>query len=296
MKATPSFGLEWALSSCKLSPRSEEPYFKNGSFVVYYRVSTQYQERSGLGLEGQRTAVERFLTKWNGRVVREFTEIEDGRKRRRPELRKALGTCRVLGAKLLIAQLDRLARNAAFVAMLIETGTDFYAVDFPMAGTFDKHILAAVAEHEVKQMSNRRKAACAVMKARGFKFCQHLEGLRTYHPESLAAARAEILRREMVRAAALAPLLKELKAVGKSVHGIAVELTRMGIEAPRGGDCWYSSSIKRLFELIDERPPARRNQPSGPARQEVRSRAKEARRPSIRRKTESLDLSATADL
>jgi DNA invertase Pin-like site-specific DNA recombinase len=251
-------GLEWALSSSRLTVRRQEPEMSDRSFVVYYRVSTPEQGRSRLGLEAQGSAVERFVARWRGRVILEHTEIESGKKCGRPELRKALGACRVFGATLLIANIDRLARNAAFVAMLIETGVDFVAVDFPQANSFDKHILAAFAENELKQMSDRRRAVCAVMKARGFKFGQHLKGSRIYRPDDLTAARAALVRSDTERAIALAPLLRELRDKGKSINGIVDELARLEIESPRGGALWHASSVRRLFLLAGEEPPCKR--------------------------------------
>ena len=139
--------------------------------------------------------VERFITKCSGKVIGEYTEIESGRKSDRQQLQKALGACRVYNATLLIAQLDRLARNVAFVSMLIETGADFIAADFPLANSFNKHILAAIAENELKTMSDRRKAVCAVLMARGVAIAAHLKGTRIHRPEDLDAARTAQRRR-----------------------------------------------------------------------------------------------------
>lgn len=250
-------GLEWALSSSRRTARRREPEMSGRGFVVYYRVSTSEQGHSGLGLEAQRSTAEKFIARWRGRALLEHTEIESGKKCDRFELRKALGACRAFGATLLIANIDRLARNVAFVAMLIETGVDFVAADLPQANSFDKHVLAAFAENELKQMSDRRKAVCAVMKARGFKFCRHLKGSRVRRPSDLDAARAAKLRRETARAKALAPLLRELRDSGKSINAIAGELTRMEIEPPRGGAQWSFTPVRRLFLLSGEPMPPR---------------------------------------
>jgi hypothetical protein len=142
--------------------------------------------------------------------------------------------------------------------MLIESGSDFVAADFPRANSFEKHTLGAIAEHEVKVMADRRKAVCAVMRARGLKLAQHLKGSRVHRPDDLNVARAEQLRRAKVRATALAPLLRDLKQGGRSINGIADELTRMDIETPRGGSRWNSPSVERLFRLCGEDPPAKR--------------------------------------
>jgi DNA invertase Pin-like site-specific DNA recombinase len=250
--------LEWALSSSRLTPRLEEGQKSNRSYVVYFRVSTQRQSRSGLGLAAQRASIEKFLSRRGGQTLAEYTEIEDGKKCDRAQLRLALGACRVSGATLLIAQLDRLGRNVAFIAGLIEIGTDFVAADFPLANSFNKHILAAIAESEVKLMSDRRKAICAVLKARGVNVAGHLKGARVPRADDLLAARAAQLSRATERAIALAPLLRELRDAGKSIHGIAGELTRLEIETPCGGAQWHSSPVRRLFLLAGEELPGRR--------------------------------------
>ncbi len=247
--------LERALSSTRLTPRSLDLPLFDQRLVAYYRVSTPMQERRGLGLAGQRTAVERFAAKWRGNLVAEFTEAESGRNCERPNLHKALGACRVYRATLLIAQIDRLARNVAFVAMLIESGIEFVAVDFPLANSFNKHIMAAIAEHELKSMSNRRKAVCAVLKARGVDVARHLRGKRTPNPHALDRARAALLARDTARAIALAPLLRELRDRGKSVNAIIGELKWMEIVAPKGGQTWSASTIQRMFRLAGEAPP-----------------------------------------
>jgi DNA invertase Pin-like site-specific DNA recombinase len=138
--------------------------------VAYYRVSTQQQKRSALGLLAQQDAVRRYIEANPGNVIAELTEIESGRNSARPKLAEALCLCRVYDAKLVIARLDRLARNTALIAKLMETAVEFVAADFPLANRFTIHILAAVAEYEAKLISERTKAAMAAAKARGRKF------------------------------------------------------------------------------------------------------------------------------
>ena len=116
-----------------------------GRFIAYYRVSTDRQGKSGLGLEAQRQAVIDYLDGGRWELVGEHTEIESGRRSDRPELARALEGCRRQKAVLIIAKLDRLARNVAFIANLMESGVDFVAVDFPQANKLTIHILAAVA-------------------------------------------------------------------------------------------------------------------------------------------------------
>jgi DNA invertase Pin-like site-specific DNA recombinase len=115
----------------------------DAKFVAYYRVSTQRQGRSGLGLDAQRKAVADHLNGGHWRIVAEFTEIESGKRSDRPKLAEALKACRVLGATLIIAKLDRLARNVHFISGLMESGVEFTAVDFPQANRLTVHILAA---------------------------------------------------------------------------------------------------------------------------------------------------------
>src|SRR3954451_12657380 len=141
----------------------------SGKWVAYYRVSTAKQGANGLGLDAQREAVAGHLDGGKWQLAAEFTEVESGRKNDRPELAKALATCRRTGATLVIAKLDRLARNVAFVSNLMEAGVEFVAVDFPTANRLTIHILAAVAEHEREMISARTKAALAAAKARAVK-------------------------------------------------------------------------------------------------------------------------------
>jgi DNA invertase Pin-like site-specific DNA recombinase len=136
-------------------------------FVAYYRVSTDKQGRSGLGLEAQRAAVEAHVVDARGRVAAEFIEVESGRKRDRPQLAAALAAARAHRAILVIAKLDRLARNVHFVSGLMESGVEFVAADMPTVNRLTVHILAAVAEEEARMISARTKAALAAAKARG---------------------------------------------------------------------------------------------------------------------------------
>src|SRR3712207_3006231 len=132
-----------------------------GRIVAYYRVSTDKQGRSGLGLEAQREAVHRHLNGGSWQLVAEVIEVESGKRNDRPKLAEALRLCRIHKATLIIAKLDRLARNVAFISNLMESGVEFTAVDFPQANRLTVHILAAVAEHEREMISQRTVAALA---------------------------------------------------------------------------------------------------------------------------------------
>src|SRR6516162_418624 len=138
-----------------------------GKFVSYLRVSTVRQGKSGLGLEAQRKAVRDYLDGGNWQLVQEFVEVESGRHSERPQLAAALAACKKHKARLVIAKLDRLSRNLAFIATLMESGVEFIAADMPFANKLTIHILAAVAEHEREAISERTKAALAAAKARG---------------------------------------------------------------------------------------------------------------------------------
>jgi DNA invertase Pin-like site-specific DNA recombinase len=135
-------------------------------FVTYLRVSTDRQGKSGLGLEAQRAAVLDHVT-GKGEIAAEYVEIESGKKNERPQLARALAEAKRIGAVLLIAKLDRLARNVAFIANLLESGVEIAAADMPEANRFLLHVMAAVAEHEAQAISDRTRAALAAAKARG---------------------------------------------------------------------------------------------------------------------------------
>src|SRR6516162_8512643 len=138
-------------------------------FVAYFRVSTDKQGVSGLGLEAQREAVSRHVAIAQGVIVAEFQEIESGKRNDRPQIAAALAACRLRRATLVIAKLDRLARNVFFISSLQESGVDFVACDNPHATRLTIQVLAAVAEHEREAIAERTKAALAAVKARGVK-------------------------------------------------------------------------------------------------------------------------------
>jgi DNA invertase Pin-like site-specific DNA recombinase len=228
-----------------------------GKFVAYYRVSTQRQGRSGLGLEAQQRAVRDHLDGGRWRLIAEITEIETGKRADRPKLAAALKLCRVHGATLIIAKLDRLARNVAFVSALMDAGVEFEAVDFPQANRLTIHIMAAVAEHEAKAISDRTKAALASAKARGVS----LGGVRKNHKPFTAKARAKgpkvMAARARERAADLAPILAELRAGGvTTLHGIAVALNERSIPTASSAGRWRATSVSRLLARVPTNGPS----------------------------------------
>ena len=160
----------------------------SGSFVTYCRVSTDRQGKSGLGLEAQRAAVETFLNGGDWRIAGDFVEIESGANCERPQLAEAIRACRVYGAKLLIAKLDRLSRDAHFLLGLEKAGVDFVAADMPTANRLTVGILAMVAEEERRMISARTKAALEQAKARGVKLGGFRATLRDGIPRDRAVA------------------------------------------------------------------------------------------------------------
>lgn len=149
------------------TPSTVNKQSKAERFVIYRRVSTTRQGISGLGLEAQEESVTTFLTSRQHEVIATFTEVESGKRSDRPELLKALVECKRHRATLLIAKLDRLARNVHFISGLMEAGVEFVATDNPHASKLLVHLLAAFAEHEREMISNRTRAALQAAKARG---------------------------------------------------------------------------------------------------------------------------------
>jgi DNA invertase Pin-like site-specific DNA recombinase len=227
-----------------------------GNFVAYYRVSTQRQGRSGLGLEAQQKAARDHLNGGNWRIVDEFTEVESDTRPGRPKLVQALKTCRALGATLIIAKLDRLARNVHFVSGLIESGVEFTAVDFPQANRLTVHILAAVAEHEAKMISERTKAALAAAKRRGVKLGGDRGARLTAQARQFGWEARQTRANE--RAADLAPVVTEIQASGaRSLRAIAAGFNERGVSTPRGTGQWqgrHRGSVARAVGGLSAPP------------------------------------------
>ena len=138
------------------------------NYICYYRVSTKAQGRSGLGLSDQRSLVNRYLRD-DDKLLQEFTEVESGKKGDRPKLQEAIRACQQQGAKLLIAKLDRLSRNVAFVMTLRDSSVDFVACDLPDANTLTVGMMVTFAQYEAERTSERTRAALAQKKTQGFK-------------------------------------------------------------------------------------------------------------------------------
>ncbi|BFL66131.1 recombinase family protein [Roseomonas mucosa] len=220
-------------------------------FVAYLRVSTEGQGRSGLGLEAQREAVARHVVGAGGTITAEFVEVESGRKKDRPQLAAALAACRTGRATLVIAKLDRLARNVAFVSGLLESGVEFVAADMPVVNRLTVHILAAVAEEETRMISVRTKAALAAAKAHGVRLGN--PRLLSGDPTASTKGNAVQVANARRRAAALLPTIERARRAGASTLAeIAEALMARGVPAPRGGQRWAPAQVRRIMLVAAE--------------------------------------------
>ena len=208
-------------------------------FVAYYRVSTERQGASGLGLEAQREAVSRFVG--SASLLAEFTEVESGKRHtNRPELLRAVELCRRQRATLVLAKLDRLARNVHFISGLMETGVEFVAADMPEANRLTIHILAAFAEHEREAISQRTKGALQAARKRG---------TRLGNPrwaESIAKARQA--KDPTPPAPQLLSVMHRHRAEGMTLRAIAAQLNGLGLRTPRGSQ-WYAGTVRKVLAL-----------------------------------------------
>ena len=210
-------------------------------FVAYYRVSTTKQGISGLGMESQKHSVAHYLRLNGGHLLAEYAEVESGKNNSRLELGKALAECRKRKATLVIAKLDRLARNAAFLLNLRDSGVEFVAVDMPQADRFTVGIMALVAEHERDMTSARTKAGLAAAKRRGTR-------LGNPNPEEAqrAAREANSEKARQFRAIML-PVVQRIQRSGvSSLRGIAECLNARGVKTPTGKE-FAAQSVKNLL-------------------------------------------------
>jgi DNA invertase Pin-like site-specific DNA recombinase len=226
---------------------------KQQKLVAYYRVSTVRQGRSGLGLDAQRKAVADYAG--GAPLLREFTEIESGKNNERPELQKAIRLCEATKATLVIAKLDRLSRNAAFLLSLQESlnqsGVRFIAADMPDANSLTIGIMAVIAQHEREAISKRTTEALAAARMRG---------VRLGNPNGAAAllsagkgnraALAAVQSLADKRAARVKSEIAELRAEGvTSLEGLAAGLNAREVQTPRGAR-WHASSVRNLLARL----------------------------------------------
>ena len=209
------------------------------SYVAYYRVSTERQGQSGLGLEAQQTAVKQYA---DG-IIHSFTEIESGKNDDRPQLQAAIAMCKATGAALLIAKIDRLSRQAAFLLTLRDSGVQIVAADMPHAGTLEFGIRAVVAQHEREEISRRTKAALQAAKARGVK-------LGSPNPAAGSAAGIASIQASADQfAQRILPIIADIERSGcTSLRAIAAALTARGVQTARGGRTWGASQVANLMQ------------------------------------------------
>lgn len=206
-------------------------------FIAYYRVSTDKQGVSGLGLDAQRAAVARYIG-GKGDLLGEFTEVESGKSHlNRPQLKEAVAACNKQHAKLIIAKLDRLARNVHFISGLMESAVEFCAVDMPQANRLTVHIMAAIAEHEREMISARTKGALEEVKKRGIKLGN------PRWAESLGKARQARIDQNPSVSPAIIEMMRQMRFEGKTYRAITASLNGVGVKTPSG--CrWHSSTVR----------------------------------------------------
>ena len=216
--------------------------------ISYLRVSTARQGASGLGLEAQRAAVAAFVAAGEHSLIAEHVEIESGARVARPHLTTALASCRLHRATLVIAKLDRLARNVSFIANLMDGGVEFVACDMPHANRLTLHLLAAIAEHEREMISQRTRAALQAAKARGVRLGNPNGAATLLEGCGAAAAASGAVRRASAaqHAAAVAPMLGDLSAGGLNCREMARALNSRGVPSP-GGRSWYPEQVRRTW-------------------------------------------------
>lgn len=213
------------------------------SAIPYYRVSTQAQGISGLGLDAQKQAIEQFVKTHHLQLLPELIEIESGRNNKRPVLGQALRLCREQKAVLLIAKLDRLGRNVAFISTLLESQVEFIAVDNPHAGKLVIHIMAAFAEHERDLISLRTKEALRAAKQRGVVLGRH--GRDVLAEQNRQAA--DRFARKMD------PIIGKLERQGfKTLRQITGELNRRNIPPFRKGSKWHVHTVHCMVKRIEK--------------------------------------------
>ena len=218
-----------------------------GRFVSYLRVSTTKQGAEGYGIEAQRRAVEQFLNGGSWKLLKEFVEVESGKVDARPQLHQALHLCKVSGARLVIAKLDRLSRNAAFLLALRDAGIKFVAADMPEANDTVVGIMAIIAQDERERISDRTRRALAEARARGVQLgnphgAQFLRAAGKGNVAAVAAIKAGATE----RARDLAPIVADIEQAGITSHrGIAAELNDREIPSPRGKQ-WNEIQVARL--------------------------------------------------
>ncbi len=233
---------------------SDTPPVVTPDLVAYYRVSTKGQGQSGLGLDAQRAAVAEHVRATGATLRSEYTEIETGTHARRPQLSAALALCRAESLILVIAKLDRLARNVAFLSTLMESDIVFRALDLPAATPFTLHIFAAMAEHEAQLISQRTKDALKAAKARGVKLGRPANLTDASRRKSIESRQAAVAARHQLTI----PLITAWRKAHWTLQRIADELTRLEVRLPGGGCHWRHSQVRRVLTIARTWPRRRR--------------------------------------
>lgn len=219
-------------------------------YVAYYRVSTAKQGASGLGLDAQRQTVESYLNGGRWTILAEFVEVESGRKASRLKLAEAIAAARVYRAPLIVAKLDRLSRNVAFLCALRDSGVRVVFADMPDANDLTINVMASVAQYEAELISRRTKDALAAAKARGQKLGGRRLGQRLTD-DMRAAGTAVQKDRAAARAAELGPIIAELQASGAlSLSALARGLTGRNVPTARGGPTWTPTQVARVLQVL----------------------------------------------
>ena len=225
------------------------------NIIAYYRVSTKKQEVSGLGLDAQKLAILQYSKSCAEQpfgIVAEYEEVESGKRSDRPQLALALQHAKSANATLVVAKLDRLARNVAFTSALMESGVDFVCCDMPSANRLTIHILAAVAEDEARRISQRTKDALAALKARGVKLGSANPKIRAavvghsgwaIGTVNGRAARAKLQRE---RYGVILPLIIGLRERGCNLTEIAATLNSQEFKTTRG-TAFTNVQVKRIL-------------------------------------------------
>ena len=227
-------------------PPSMPPTDPTSRAVAYYRVSTARQGRSGLGLAAQRETVEAFAAARGWTVLEAFTEVESGKSaERRPELAQAMRRCRLTGATLVVARLDRLSRDLEFLAALQKGAVPFVAADLPDANTLTLGVMASMAQHERELISARTRAGLAAAKARGVRLGNpRLQAVRNDDTSAATAARSAKARARYADLAALAAVLDAEAGQPLSLRELVERLNEAGCTGPRGGKLAKAHAVR----------------------------------------------------
>ncbi len=223
-----------------------------GRFISYLRVSTKRQGVSGLGLEAQKQTIADYLNGGHWELVQEFQEVESGKRHEnRPMLKAALEACKATGSKLLIAKIDRLARNVAFISNLMEAGVEFIAADLPAANKLTVHIMASMAEYEREMISKRATEALRAAKARGVKLGNPYGLPDGVWRDGVAMSLAVRKKKAAEHASRVYDVIKQYRDEGLSLRAIAQRLNDEKKLTPRGTGAWMAATVKSVMETAE---------------------------------------------